>query len=147
MSLEKEITCTVRNSNEMMAKTRELTYVLSTYPIPISLVMFSETTFPNQPRRSTSHSIFQSRQWAGGSRASTRTQDHLSETLTFYPLSKPYQVAFSLIRKYFSVIISLISLFMIVTFKKKDMLLFQVSLPIAKLAYLGKFGLFICGSF
>ena len=61
MSLEKEITCTVRNSNEMMAKTRELTYVLSTYPIPISLVMFSETTFPNQPRRSTSHSIFQSR--------------------------------------------------------------------------------------
>ena len=36
-------------------------HVLSTYPMPISLVMFSETTFPNQPRRSTSHSIFQSR--------------------------------------------------------------------------------------
>ena len=70
---------------------------------------------------------------------STRTQDHLTETLMFYPLCKPYQVAFTLIRKYFSLIISLISLFIIVTFKKKDMLLIYVSLPMACLHYLNYF--------
>ena len=71
--LEEGITCTVRNSNEIMGKARELTCIKHLpYASTFSYVVWND--LPNKPRRSMSCSVFQSRQWAGGGRASIRTR-------------------------------------------------------------------------
>lgn len=89
--LEEGITCTVRNSNEIMGKARELTCIKHLpYASTFSYVVWND--LPNKPGRSMSHSVFQSRQWAGGGRASIRTRPpdrgtHALSTLQTLPSS------------------------------------------------------------